>query len=278
MGKAGGIIALIAGIFATIAALFTLVAGGLGSAFNAESGSLIVAFGWLGLASAFGVIVFGVVAMFKPSVGGFFLLALSLIGAAVGGTFVAVCLSLALIGGIFAALGAKSDGKRAYWPWLGAPIGLVLAITFATQMNKPSAPQVARAEQLEAVAPVPVVAASAPVVATEPVAAPAFYQVPVVAAAESGNAPDTAARACETSGEPNACAVEELAVADKALNVAYQAAMKRLDDDAKSKLRIEQRAWIKARDLECGDAMGQARTLACEADKTTERTAEITLL
>ncbi|WP_211271243.1 hypothetical protein [Moraxella pluranimalium] len=61
MNKAGGIIALIAGIFAVFASLFTLFFGGLDAALNNDT--RIVSMGWLGLLFSFLVIVFGAVAM-----------------------------------------------------------------------------------------------------------------------------------------------------------------------------------------------------------------------
>ncbi len=45
MYKAGGIIAIIAGIFGIFAAGFTLLFGGLASAFKADGGSTVVALG-----------------------------------------------------------------------------------------------------------------------------------------------------------------------------------------------------------------------------------------
>ena len=62
MRKAGGIIALIAGIFAVFAAGFTLFTGGLGAAFEAEGADTIVLLGWGGVVFAFLTIVLGAVA------------------------------------------------------------------------------------------------------------------------------------------------------------------------------------------------------------------------
>lgn len=82
-------------------------------------------------------------------------------------------------------------------------------------------------------------------------------------------------RPCEQEGQW-ACAGEDAARADKALNVAYKQAMARLDADGKIKLRNEQRAWIKRRDIECGaNAINQGQILGCEQDLTITRTAEI---
>lgn len=53
MGKTGGILGLIGGIFAAFAAVFTLAVGGVGAAFEAKQAGAIVDFGWYGLASSF---------------------------------------------------------------------------------------------------------------------------------------------------------------------------------------------------------------------------------
>lgn len=108
MQKAGGIIALISGIFGTIAALFTLLVGGVGSAFKADQASTVVYLGWGGLAFSFLVIVLGAIAMGASSrIPGVLLILSAIAGAILGGTFVAICLVLALIGGILATFGVK---------------------------------------------------------------------------------------------------------------------------------------------------------------------------
>ena len=63
MRKAGGIIALVAGIFAVFAAGVTLFTGGLGAAFEAEGADTIVLLGWGGVLFAFLTIVLGAVAI-----------------------------------------------------------------------------------------------------------------------------------------------------------------------------------------------------------------------
>lgn len=108
MQKAGGIIALISGIFGAIAGVFTLFIGGVGSAFKADQASTIVYLGWGGIGFSFLVIILGAIAMGANSrIPGFLLIVSSLAGAVLGGTFVAVCLVLALIGGILATFGVK---------------------------------------------------------------------------------------------------------------------------------------------------------------------------
>jgi hypothetical protein len=108
MQKAGGIIGLIAGIFGIIAAIVTLMVGGLGSAFKAENASLAIGLGWGGMLFSFLCIIFGAVAMSSGSkTPGALLTLCAIAGAILGGTFVAVFMVLALVGGILATIGAK---------------------------------------------------------------------------------------------------------------------------------------------------------------------------
>jgi hypothetical protein len=110
MRKAGGTIALIAGVFGVIAAIFTLIVGGLGSAFEAENASQVVWLGWGGVAFSFLTIVLGAVAMnAKGRLPGTLLIFCSIAGAILGGTFVAVFMILALIGGILAVFDSKNS-------------------------------------------------------------------------------------------------------------------------------------------------------------------------
>jgi hypothetical protein len=66
MGKAGGIIGIVAGVFGVIAAVITLFVGGLGSAFEAEGAKTVVGLGLGGVLFSFLAIVFGAVAMARP--------------------------------------------------------------------------------------------------------------------------------------------------------------------------------------------------------------------
>jgi len=110
MRKAGGIIALIAGIFAVFAAGFTLFVGGLGTAFEAEDSGTIVALGWGGVLFSFVVIVLGAVSMSATSkVPGVLLIISALFGAVLGGTLVAVFMVLALIGGVLTLFEKKPN-------------------------------------------------------------------------------------------------------------------------------------------------------------------------
>ena len=119
MQKAGGIIALIAGILGFIAAIITLMAGGLvaglenvSDADNSAS-TEIGTFGLLGIVFSFLTIIFGAIAMgAKSRIVGYLLIVCAIVGAITGGTFVAVCMVLALAGGIVATIGVKGDKKE----------------------------------------------------------------------------------------------------------------------------------------------------------------------
>ena len=108
MQKAGGIIALIAGIFGTIAAVVTLFIGGLGSAFDAEGADTVVGLGYGGVLFSFLTIVLGAIALgAKGTMPGILLIVSAVLGAVLGGTLVAVFMALAAIGGIIAVVGAR---------------------------------------------------------------------------------------------------------------------------------------------------------------------------
>lgn len=114
MKKAGGIIALIAGIFAVIAAFATLMLGGVGSAVNAKNAQTVVMLGWGGVLFSFLTIVLGAICMNASSrVPGALLIVCALAGAVLGGTFVAIFMALALIGGILALFGGRSTAVAA---------------------------------------------------------------------------------------------------------------------------------------------------------------------
>ena len=115
MQKAGGIVALVAGIFGVFAAIFTLFFGGVASAFEAEGADTVVGLGWGGLMFAFATIVLSAVAMgAKGRVPGILLIVCAIGGAILGGTIVAIFMVLALVGGILATIGAnKADTKEA---------------------------------------------------------------------------------------------------------------------------------------------------------------------
>lgn len=108
MKKAGGIIALIAGVFSVIAAFATLMVGGVGAAVDAKDAQAVVMLGWGGVGFSFLTIVLGAICMNATSRWpGALLIVCALAGAVLGGTLVAIFMGLALIGGILALFGKR---------------------------------------------------------------------------------------------------------------------------------------------------------------------------
>lgn len=108
MQKAGGIIGLVAGIFGVLAALVTLLIGGIGASVEAEGASTVVGLGWGGVAFSFLTIVLGAVAMgAKTKTPGLLLMLCAIAGAILGGMLVAICMVLAFIGGLLATVSTK---------------------------------------------------------------------------------------------------------------------------------------------------------------------------
>ena len=108
MRVAGGVIALIAGIFGIFSAGATLLVGGLGSALNGEGASTVIGLGWGGVLFSFLTIILGAIAIgVKSKIPGILLIICSLAGVVLGGTLVAIFMVLALIGGILVTIGAR---------------------------------------------------------------------------------------------------------------------------------------------------------------------------
>ena len=117
MRKAGGIVALIAGIFGVLAAVVTLGVGGIGSALETKNAQTVVWLGWGGIAFSFLTIVLGALCMSATSrTPGYLLLLSSIAGAILGGTLVAICMALAFVGGLLAALSANPKVQQAVEP------------------------------------------------------------------------------------------------------------------------------------------------------------------
>ena len=115
MQKAGGIVALIAGIFGVMAGFITLFIGGVGSAFDASGAEMVVGLGWGGIIFSFLTIVLGAVAIgVKSKVPGILLVVCAVAGAILGGTLVAIFMALALVGGILAVLGSFRRSASAH--------------------------------------------------------------------------------------------------------------------------------------------------------------------
>lgn len=117
MKTAGGVIALIAGVFGVIAAVATLFVGGLGSAFEAEGANTVIGLGWGGILFSFLAIVLGAVAIgVKSKIPGILLMITSILGGVFGGTLVAVFMVLAFVGGILATIGARKQKAQTSSP------------------------------------------------------------------------------------------------------------------------------------------------------------------
>ena len=104
MDKAGGIIALIAGVLGIVAGFFTLFLGGIGSAFEAKEAESILNLAWVGIAAAMLVVIGGGVSLARPRGGGMVAVFASVVGIVYGGSLVAICLALGLIGGCLAVV------------------------------------------------------------------------------------------------------------------------------------------------------------------------------
>jgi hypothetical protein len=108
MKKAGGLVALIGAIFGVLAAAMTLFVGGAGHALKAEGAHTVVSLGWWGLALSFVCIALGAAAMQSNSrMPGWLLIVASIAGAILGGTIVAICMALVLVGGILCVIARR---------------------------------------------------------------------------------------------------------------------------------------------------------------------------
>lgn len=117
MKTAGGIIVLIAGVFAIMAAGVTLTFGGCAGALESEGADTVVYLGVGGLIFSFITIVLGAMCFgAKTKKVGIAIIITSILGALLGGTFVAIFMVLALMGGIFAVIGAGNKPASAPAP------------------------------------------------------------------------------------------------------------------------------------------------------------------
>jgi len=168
MNKAGGIISIIAGIFGVIAAVTTLFVGGMGAAFKADDASKVIEFGWLGVLSSFLVIVFGALAFYRPKFSGVALIISSLLGVVFGGTLVAICMLLSIIGGILVFFGKQESkrndayeqerkiatgNKKNHWGKIGFAVTTVFIVLIVIGSNNDKSPSIDPLAQLEQEAP-----------------------------------------------------------------------------------------------------------------------------
>lgn len=108
MNKAGGLIAVIGGVFGTLAAVATLFIGGTGAAFEAQGFAQMLNLGWSGIAASFLSIVFGSLALnITHWIPGMLLVLTGVGGFSFGGTLVAVCMALTIVGGLIALFPAN---------------------------------------------------------------------------------------------------------------------------------------------------------------------------
>ena len=113
MKKAGAITAIIAGIFGVLAAVFTLFFGGLAGAFEAEGADTVIGLGWGGIVFSFLTIILGAIALgVEKKLIGVLIATCSIAGAILGGTIVAVCMVLSLIGGALILFAPKNQNAR----------------------------------------------------------------------------------------------------------------------------------------------------------------------
>lgn len=138
MKKAGSILALISGILGFFAALVTLGIGGLGQAFDADGMGTVTSLGWGGVIFSILVIVFSSIAISSAyKAAGITLLITAILGAVLGGSFVAIVMVLAIIGALLSIFGTqKSDvpmqtGQKVTW----VIVWLLLAGTTAVLVN-----------------------------------------------------------------------------------------------------------------------------------------------
>ncbi len=306
MGKAGGIIGIIAGVFGIFAAAATLFMGGLGSAFETEGANTIIGLGWGGLFFSFLVVIFGAVAFGRPKGAGIGLVASSIAGAILGGTLVAIFMALSLIGGILCLAGARnqagseisvSEVQGAPWsngrmvlyaifslafPLIGVVGGIFGMLKAHTRRQGAALLFLAFTGILGYAFLLPHEKGhdgkpSAQASKVEPVASlPA--SAPQAAVDDTG--PCRGLDQSITSDQIE-CLDRKYAIADRQLNDAYKALRANLDETGRAELKAEQIAWIKEKEKECDDAGkefagGTLETVTvkdCLVQKTAKRTA-----
>jgi hypothetical protein len=107
MIKAGGILAIIAGLLGLLAGVVTLFMGGLGAAFSTGGADMVVGLGWGGILFSLLVVVYGAIAFAAPRAGATGLALSAIAGMVLGGTLVAALMVLALIAAVMLWLGHK---------------------------------------------------------------------------------------------------------------------------------------------------------------------------
>ena len=113
MRKSGPIIAIIAGIFGVLAAVLTLALGAVGNFFRLENANLVVWFGWGGLVFSFATIILAAMCFNARSrIPALLLVVCAIAGCVLGGTYVAVFMGVAVIGGMLALFSGNPAAAR----------------------------------------------------------------------------------------------------------------------------------------------------------------------
>ncbi|MBK7684980.1 MAG: hypothetical protein IPJ25_02235 [Rhodocyclaceae bacterium] len=135
MIKAGGILAIIAGLLGLAAGVVTLVMGGLGAAFSSSGADMAVGMGWGGILFSLLVVVYGAISFAKPRAGAVGLVLSAIAGAVLGGLLVAAVMVLALVAAVIVWLGrnktAAADIPVASKQWRGMAVAAMIPILAA---------------------------------------------------------------------------------------------------------------------------------------------------
>jgi hypothetical protein len=114
MRKAGGLLALFAGLYGVVAAMITLIVlGGLGSSASVDPKGVLL--GWVGLGLSLMISILGAASIRTSSQRPvFLLLLLALMGAVISETLVSLCMAAAFFSGLLATGGRVSISSPSY--------------------------------------------------------------------------------------------------------------------------------------------------------------------
>jgi hypothetical protein len=114
MRKAGGLLALFAGLYGVVAAMITLIVlGGLGSSASVDPKGVLL--GWVGLGLSLMISILGAATIRTSSQRPvFLLLLLALMGAVISETLVSLCMAAAFFSGLLATGGRISISVPSY--------------------------------------------------------------------------------------------------------------------------------------------------------------------
>jgi len=161
MKKAGSILTLLGSIFGMLAAIFTLFFGGVGAALGGEGAAGIMAMGLFGILLSITLFVLSILSFScKDDKIPIVMLILSVANIIVGGTFVAVCMVINVVGAILLVVAIRKEmtaqnpdatQKRFYkqwWFWVSLAV-LLLSILFASAATSEGETDTAEAQQEE---------------------------------------------------------------------------------------------------------------------------------